>query len=104
MYLTAQQYSQRKRFETNFTVDFETFSDKIQLPQETIFLAYTMWGKQKMVKIACEFAQIHFDIIECNSKGEFVRFGYRIGSVHKKEIAERLYKGDWKILNTQTNG
>ncbi len=103
MILTAQEYSQRKRFETNFIDDFETFSDKIQFAENTIFLAYTMRGKQKMVKITSEFAQIHFDIRECNNKGEFVRFGYRRGSIHKNEIAERLYEGDWKIVKSPEN-
>jgi hypothetical protein len=86
-------------FETNFDCDFDTFVNRIYFDVKTVFKAKTLWGEEKLVKITCEFAQIHFDIRECDEKGEFVRFGYRIGSVHKKEIAERLYEGDWKTVN-----
>ncbi|MCC5944158.1 MAG: hypothetical protein JJT94_04435 [Bernardetiaceae bacterium] len=95
--MTRETYNKRKRFKRNFKVDFDTFAERIDLPIDTIFQAYTIYGKLKFVKITCEFAQIHFDIKECTPTGDAVRFGYRRNSIHKKEIAERIYEGDWKI-------
>jgi hypothetical protein len=97
MLITREEYEKRKRYERNFDCDFETFANRVYFPENTIFKTLTWWGEEKYIKITCEFAQIHFDIRECDKNGEFVRFGYRKGSIHKNEIAERIYEGDWKL-------
>ena len=98
MYITREECEKRERFERNFDCDFETFANRVYFQEGTIFVAKTWWNTEKYIKITCEFAQIHFDIKECDEKGELVRCGYRMGSVHKNEIAERLFEGDWKLL------
>ena len=99
MRITREEYNKRERFETNFDCDFETFVSRIYFDVNTVFRAKTWWGEEKLIKITCEFAQIHFDVQQCDEKGEPVRYGYRRGSLHKKEIAERLFEGDWKAVN-----
>jgi len=99
MYLTYEEYNNRERFATNFNCDFESFAKSVFFPEGTIFKVKRLTGGETFAKITCEFAQIHFDIRECDEKGEFVRFGRRMGSVHRTEIAERLYEGDWKTIS-----
>jgi len=103
MLLSRIEYNKRKRFPTEIAEPFDKFSEKITLPQETIFIAYTWSGNMRYVKITCEFAQIHFDLYECNPEGQPLKYGYRKGSVHKNEIAERLFEGDWKIYKIPDN-
>jgi len=102
MYISREEYNKRERFETNFDCDFDTFAERINLPIGIMFLAKTIWGSEKLVKVQCEFAQIHFDIRECDETGEPLKYGYRRGYLHKREIAERLFEGDWKIYHHQT--
>jgi len=103
MLITRTEYNKRKRFSTNIKDTFDSFIEKMSFPQDTIFKAYTYNGKIRFVRITCEFAQIHFDLRECSKNGEPLKYGYRRGSVHKNEIAERLYEGDWIIYKTSDN-
>ncbi len=103
MLLSREEYNKRKRFPTEITEPFEKFCQKVFFPQETIFMAYTWYDEIRYVKITCEFAQIHFDLYECNADGQILKYGCRMGSVHKNEIAERLFEGDWIIYKTPEN-
>jgi hypothetical protein len=98
MYITGEQYRNRERFQRNFDCDFETFLYRLVINEGNIYkFKNIIAGGEGYVKITCEFANMLFDTKECNENGNLIRFGCRMGSVKKSEIAERIYEGDWKL-------
>jgi hypothetical protein len=101
--MTNEEYKQLKRFDTGTHRSFEDYCQSLSLSDNTIFECYTLSNTIRYVGIAAQFEGLFFDIRECSPDGQPVRCPYRRNNTRKEEIAERLYRGDWRLFTIHSN-
>jgi hypothetical protein len=101
--MTASEYYQLNRFPVTNSLPFDQFVSALKIKVNQIFVCYDMGENIRYLKITNALDNICFDTLECTPNGDYVRYPYKKGGVKRYEIAERLYDGDWKIVeNTET--
>lgn len=97
--MSKSEYLSLRRFAVSQEQDFGDFLACLRLPEGTLFACWTMQNTLAYLCITDRLDHFLFDLCECDASGEPVRFAYRFYSVTLREIATRLYEGDWRFCN-----
>ena len=95
--MNATEYYSLKRFETDIKTDFETFYSTLFLCADSLFQIYTLHNQLIYAKITNEFENLIFDIKQTTQQGEPINRPLYTNCLTKKQIAERIYQGDWSV-------
>jgi hypothetical protein len=97
--ITNKELLQLKRFKVNQDVSYNEFLDRLELSENAILECYTLSNNIKYAQLKGVFEGKFFDIVECSPEGHPVSSPYVREKISKHEIAERLYEGDWRLIN-----
>ncbi len=95
--MNAFEYKNLKRFKNEISVDFETFCQRLRIEKEQMFEVYTLDNELIFIKATDSFENILFDIKQTDQKGNVIKKGIYANSVTTRQIAERLYEGNWRF-------
>ncbi len=98
--MSKSEYYKLKRFEVTQTQDFWTFMACLRIPEGALFECWTMQNNLAYLCITDRLDHYLFDLCECDTSGKPVRYADRFYSVPLRDIAVRLYDGDWRFFNS----
>jgi hypothetical protein len=97
-FMSKSTYCNLKRFETNQATDFWDFMACLRIPAGAVFECWTMHNTLAYLCTTDRIGNYLFDLCECDALGEPAHRADRFYSVSLRDIAERLYEGDWRFL------
>ena len=96
--MNRKEYENLKRFETQDNINFDSLCQSIRIGKDTMLEIYSINNSLIYAKITDEFSNLLFDVKETDRNGEPVRHPLYANMLSKNQIAERIYKGDWRII------